>query len=303
MMRAMDYAEAREIFFQPRTGAAPTTEERTPARALRDAIEPIATVSWWSKAVHDAYATRGLDFLHGYAWGRASAMGEARGSVVAAAFGVFEPTLIAGLYDAARASVSLEDIREMTLTGAVSTLEDVLGEPAELPDVVAALRHGLDHADATSRPLFAGLTGVAWPSGALGQLWHATTMLREYRGDGHLAAMTAAGVTGLESNILTELRIGFEPLAYTSTRGWPPEAMEAATDSLAARGLVADGALTEKGTALRDEIEATTDALVAPVVDAIGDKLPGLVTTLDGWAQKLIDAGWFPPDPYKRAAG
>ncbi len=299
----MDYAEARATFFRPRTGAAPTPEPATPARALRDAIEPIAAVSFWSKHVHDAYAARGLDFLHGYVWGRASAMGEPRGSVVAAAFGVFEPTLIATLYDAARAAVPLADIRAATEEGAAATLEQVLGRPDGLVEVVKKLRHGLDAADDTARPLFAGLSGLSWPQTPMAKLWHATTMLRELRGDGHLAAMVAAGVTGLEANILTELRIGFEPLAYTSTRGWPIEAMEAATDALTARGLVADGALTGKGAALRDEIEAVTDRMMAPVVDALGDALPSLVTTLDGWAAQLVEAGWFPPDPYKRAAG
>src|SRR5947207_1327318 len=81
------------------------------------------------------------------------------------------------------------------------------------------------------RPLFAGLAGLPWPADELGQLWHACAMLRELRGDSHLAACVAAGLTGLEANILTELQVGWPLHSYTATRGWPPEAMNLATIS------------------------------------------------------------------------
>lgn len=79
--------------------------------------------------------------------------------------------------------------------------------------------------------------------------------------------------------------------------------MQAATQALTDRGLIADGALTDEGNRLRDGVEQTTDRLVQPVVDAIGDELPGLVRQLEDWSQRTIDHGWFPPDPYKRASG
>ena len=53
--------------------------------------------------------------------------------------------------------------------------------------------------------------------------------------------------------------------------------MDAATAVLSARGLVGDDGLTAEGTALRDGIEDATDRMVQPVVDAIGDDLPGLL--------------------------
>ncbi|MDQ2875197.1 MAG: hypothetical protein M3Y33_10545, partial [Actinomycetota bacterium] len=100
-------------------------------------------------------------------------------------------------------------------------------------------------------PLFAGLAGRPWPSDELGGLWHACALLRELRGDSHVAAFVAAGVSGLEANILTELQVGWPPLAYTATRGWSDEAMEAATWRLTERGLIAGGALTPAGSRLR----------------------------------------------------
>ncbi len=300
----MDYAEARDAFFQPRDGATASAAE-TPARSLRDAVEPIAAICFWGKPAYDALDALGLDFLSGYVWGRSSLLGDADSTVAAAAFGVFEPGLVADLHAAGRGAVGLAEIRAARLAGSTASLAAALAgvDTADVTGVTDRLRAALEAGDPTGRALYAGASGLPWPEDPLGALWHAATLLREYRGDGHLAACVAAGLTGLEANILTELRVGFEPRSYTGTRGWSPEAMDAATGALAERGLVADGALTAEGTTLRDGIEEATDRSVAPVVDALGPDLPGLVETLDGWSQRIVEAGWFPPDPYKRAAG
>jgi hypothetical protein len=39
------------------------------------------------------------------------------------------------------------------------------------------------------------------------------------------------------------------------------------------------------------------------VLTAIGPVLPDLLPLLAGWSQQVIEHGWFPPDPYKRASG
>jgi hypothetical protein len=305
-MRAMDYAEVREAFFQLRDTSAPgpgTSGWQSPTRRLRDAIEPIATICYWSEPAYDAYAALGLDFLQGYVWSRGCVLGEPDGSVVAAAFGVFEPGLIGQLYDAARAEAGLADIRAARETGAVTALHTVLGAPDQVAEVTGALRRAAEAADTAGRPLFAGLAGLPWPADELGRLWHVCAMLRELRGDSHLAACVAAGLTGLEANILTELQVGWPLHSYTATRGWPPEAMNLATISLRERGLIGDDALTGAGASLRADIEEATDRQLAPARDAIGPALPGILPLLQGWSQQIIEHGWFPPDPYKRASG
>ena len=302
----MDYAEAREAFFQDRDAGAPgpgTSGWQSPARRLRDAIEPIATICWWSEPAYDAYAGLGLDFLQGYVWSRGCVLGEPDGGVVAAAFGVFEPGLIGQLYDAARAACGLADIRAAREAGAVAALRTVLGAPARVAEVTGALRRAAEAAATAGRPLFAGLTGLPWPADELGQLWHACVMLRELRGDSHLAACVAAGLTGLEANILTEMQVGWPLHAYTATRGWPPEAMNLATASLRERGLAAGDAPTGAGARLRAGIEEATDRQLAPALDAIGPALPGILPPLEEWSRQIIGHGWFPPDPYKRASG
>jgi hypothetical protein len=302
----MDYTEAKAAFFQPRASEAPppgTAVIGTPGRVLRDAIEPIATICFWAEPAYERYAANGLDFLGGYIWGRSSVLGEPEGTVVASAFGVFEPGLVVSLYDAARAACGLAHVRVAKEAGAVESLRQVLGDPDGLEEVVARLRVVVAAADPYGRAMHAGLAALPWPADPLGQLWHACSILREHRGDGHLAACVTAGLNGLQANLLTELLVGWEPFAYTASRGWSPEAMQAGMASLEARGLVVGGALSVEGRRLRSEIEASTDRSVQPVVDALGDDLPALVETLDGWSQRIIDKGWFPPDPYKRASG
>jgi len=302
----MDYAEVREAFFQLRGADAPgpgTSGWQSPARRLRDAIEPIATICYWSEPAYDAYAALGLDFLQGYVWSRGCVLGEPDGGVVAAAFGVFEPGLIGQLYDAARAACGLADIRAAREAGAVTALRTVLGAPERVAEVTGALRRAVEAADTAGRPLFAGLAGLPWPADELGQLWHACAMLRELRGDSHLAACVAAGLTGLEANILTERQVGWPLHSYTATRGWPPEAMDLATISLRERGLITGDALTGAGSSLRAGIEESTDQQLAPARDAAGADLPGILPLLEEWSRQIVEHGWFPPDPYKRASG
>ena len=301
----MDYAEARAAFFQPRAENAPPAvpEWDTPARRLRDAIEPIATICFWSEPAYDEYAGLGLDFLLGYVWSRASVLGDAEPPVAASSFGVFEPGLICSLHAEARRTCSLGEVRAAKERGALAALHAVLGDEPGVEDAVAALRRGVAAADPTGRPLHAGLTALPWPDDPWGQLWHACTILREHRGDTHLAACVTEGLSGLDANLVTELRVGWEPLAYTASRGWSEDAMTAATARLTTRGIVADGGLTAEGRGLRDRVETTTDRLMGPVLTAIGDGLSDLVARLDEWSGRVVDRGWFPPDPYKRAAG
>jgi len=203
-----------------------------------------------------------------------------------------------------RAVCTLADIRSAKESGAVTALQEILGNPDDVDDKVTVLRRGIDAIHSTSgRPLSAGLLSLDWPDESWGRLWHACSILREYRGDGHIAAYVAYGLDGLEANLVTELQVGWDPTTYAGSRGWSPEAMAAGTERLRARGLIDEADLSENGRSMRDRIERITDSLMQPVVDAIGDDLPGLLDTLNDWSQLIIDHGWFPPDPYKRASG
>ena len=97
----MEYDAVVAAFFEPSlAGVVPGPVVRgSGPRRLRDAIEPIAMHSVWSRATNERLAGLGLDFLSGYVWGRAAALGEPDPGVVVAAFAVFEPSMIVATYE------------------------------------------------------------------------------------------------------------------------------------------------------------------------------------------------------------
>jgi hypothetical protein len=305
--RAVDFAAAKEAFFQPREGAAAPAEV-SPARQLRHVLEPLAMVQIWSAPAHEHLAKAGLDFLTGYVGGRACVLGDVTPGVVASSFAVFEPGLVGDLWRQARDACSVEELRAVRDLGGGEGLRAALEgvDVAEIGRVTRVLREGLEAGgpgDLAGRPLYAALRDLPWPTDPHTALWHVATLYREHRGDAHLGACVAAGIDGLEANVLTELSIGYGLFEYTGTRGWAPEVMEAAVGRLTDRGWVADGALTPTGRAARDAVEVATDVAEARVLTALGAELDGLLGSLGAWADRVVAAGWFPPDPYKREAG
>ena len=147
------------------------------------------------------------------------------------------------------------------------------------------------------------LRGRGRPEDPVQRLWWACDLVREHRGDSHVAVANAAGLGPVEMNVLTECWLGMPLLSYTATRGWPEAAMRAAVEGLQARGWLRDGALTDTGRAARADIEDRTDAAEQAIVAALGGRLDDVCAQLDGWSQRCIAAGAFPADVLKRAAG
>ena len=301
----MDYEAALEVFYQPSPPDAPQPQAVTagaPARRLRDAYEPIAMHAVWSRRTDERLASVGLDFLTGYTWGRASGMGEPAAAVVVAAFAVFEPGLITTLYEEARGKVSRADLVAARDEATTQSLEAILGD-ADVTGVVGVLRRGIDAADGTGRPLFSGLASQPWPAPPVGQLWRACDIIREHRGDSHVAACVAAGVDAVAMNILTELYLEMPLFAYSASRAWPEDVLQGTVERLRSEGLIEGDGLSERGRRFRREIEERTDAAQEPIIQAIGDDLEATVSQLAEWSAACVEAKAFPPDIYKRAAG
>jgi hypothetical protein len=305
---AMDYRTVRGIFFaEPKPGAPPplATTTGTPARRLRDAIEPLACQSIWSEEAAERYVELGLDdWFAAYIWERTAALGMPPTALAVMAMGVWNAELIGPLFDKAVAAISREDIVATRSTAPGATVRRLLGNiDAEAAQVVEVLRRGIEAADVTARPLFAGLTAEPWPEDVAAQLVHACHLLREHRGDSHLAVCAVAGLDPIEMNILTALYCGHEPLTYTATRGWTQEQMTEALERLRARGLVSGSSLSEEGLRFRHHLEAQTDAMQQSIIDAVGSPLDSDIKQLDAWSNALIAAGGAPPDPARRASG
>ena len=106
------------------------------------------------------------------------------------------------------------------------------------------------------------------------RLWQRCTSLREHRGDGHVAALTADDVDGCEAHVLIALEQGNSPEDLQTARGWTADDWAAAVDPLRpARADRQQGGLTAEGRALRADVEATTDRLAA-VPSALGPDEP-----------------------------
>jgi Helix-turn-helix family len=301
----MDYDDAVATFCTPRPADTPLPEVVRgggPARRLRDACEPLAMHALWNRHTNERLAALGLDFLTGYVGGRAASLGEPSPPVVAAVFAWFEPSLLAGLYEAARSIVPRERLLAVRDAATAASLAEVLAgdDPTEVADLLA---DAVESADGTGRPLFSGLRGRGRPGDPFQRLWWACDLVREHRGDSHVAVANAAGLGPVEMNVLTECWIGMPPLSYTATRGWSEAAMRAAVDGLEARGWLRDGTLTDAGRTARADIEDRTDAAEQAIVAALGGRLDEVCARLAGWSERCIAAGAFPADILKRAAG
>ena len=300
----MDHADALKAYASRGDDVAlpAAVLDASPARRLRDACEPVAMHAVWCRATNEALAGFGLNFLTTYVGGRSAYLGEPLGAVAAAAFAWFEPGLVASLWDATLAALPrdrLVEVRDATVT---RSLREVLGDddPGEVADLLVDAVIG---ADGTGRPLFSGLRAAGVPDDPALRLWWACSLVREHRGDSHVAAANAAGIDAVQMNVLTELWLGMPLLSYTASRGWPEPAMRAAVASLEAQGWLAAGALTDAGLAARVAVEGATDAQEQGVVDALGDTLDEVCARLDDWGHRCVEHGSFPADVLKRAAG
>ena len=142
------------------------------------------------------------------------------------------------------------------------------------------------------RPLAAAHLALPWPDEPRVALWHAITVLREHRGDGHIACLTEAGIDGCEALVLHAAMGEIPRAGLQGTRQWPDDEWQAAVDRLASRGLVdGAGAFTDVGRAWRQGIEVRTDQLAVTPWKAIGDEGCEALRNLVRPASKAIVAG------------
>jgi hypothetical protein len=177
-------------------------------------------------------------------------------------------------------------------------LRRLLGDVVDSPDVVRAAELARIAAGACTipgRPLYAGHASLPWPNEPHLALWHAISLIREYRGDGHIACLVAEGLDAVEA-LITHAASGAVPRVVLQTsRAWSDDEWDAGIARLAARGIVTDdGEFTSAGTALRQRIEDQTDVLALPAWAALGDdgcqELRALVRP---WSKTIVETGAF----------
>jgi len=266
----------------------------------RDLLEPIHLVAYGSDEPGKAMEAIGFDSTNYwplYFAGRAAPLGQVPAAVVDAIFYNFAPGMAdefyTGVWDITTPAAALA-ARE---AGCVAALRRILGPLADTPAIARAadlaLRLAMS-APVEGRPLYAGLRSIAVPAEPVARLWHAATLLREHRGDGHNAALVAAGIDGQEAHVLAALDGGMKPREYGRLDPLTDAQLEAVVEGLRARGLVDSGySFTVAGRELKDRIEAQTDAAAAPAYASLtAEELEQFVADLQPLAARIDAVGY-----------
>ncbi|MEU6307958.1 SCO6745 family protein [Streptomyces chartreusis] len=234
---------------------------------------------------------------------RAAALGPVGAGAVTATFYNYKHELVARHVPAVWAIASPEDVLAARVRAVDSALRRLLGEEAlasaEMTEAAQLALRATEACSRSARPLYSAHADLPVPEEPHLAYFHATTLLREHRGDGHLAVLMAAGLDGLEAVVThTATGKGMTPKWIFSTRGWTQEDWDAASERLRGRGLLdAGGELTDEGTALRKEIESETDRLDRAPYEHLGAEGVTRLTGLGaGFAGAAVTAGAFPAD-------
>jgi hypothetical protein len=268
------------------------------------ATDPLHSLIYFAPEAEQEFTGIGLrPGRMGYFASRSAPMGAVSAGVTAATFYNFNPEVVARFIPRAWTLASPEDILAARLRVADLALRRLLGErigSSEVAEAADLAREATVGLAPESRPLFAAHAGLAWPDEPHLVLWHAVTLLREYRGDGHLIALQTAGLSGIES-IVTHTATGYGFLEGPAKllRGWSDDQWSVAVDGLRARGLMDADGLTDEGVALRERVEAETDRLDAAPWQRLGpDRTARLIELGKGLSRIVAGNGAFPADVF-----
>ena len=265
-------------------------------RRMFELVEPIATVTF-STGPDEAFRTLGMrNDWDGYVAGRAAPLGTAPAEVVHAVFYNFADGEVARHIPWVWGKTTPEEAIAVRERGSAAALRQMIGELADAPGLVRvadlATRAAVS-APIEGRVLYAGLRTLDLPEEPVARLWHATTLLREHRGDGHNIILAAHGIGGGEAHVLMALSMGMKAEDFGRINHLPVAHVAAVVDGLRPRGLVdADGWFTDAGRETKQRIEALTDELAAPPYDALSPaELDELVAELEPLTAALVAAG------------
>ncbi|MFF2774903.1 hypothetical protein ACFVU3_08335 [Streptomyces sp. NPDC058052] len=273
-------------------------------RQMWHLLEPLHALHYYAPEVFEEAAALGYDtgerWPSYFAW-RAAPLGAVGPARVASAFYSFSPAMVARYVPAAWEVAAPGEVLAARLRGvdrAYRGLLDVSGPGGSgLGEAAALARRAAEAADTAGRPLAAAHAELPWADAPHLVLWQAATLLREHRGDGHVAALLTAGLDPVEA-LVSFAAVGAAPESVFASRGWSEEEWAAARERLAARGLVdAGGAATPAGRELRAEVERHTDERAAAPWEALGPDAVGRLSELLGgpWLA-AIGSGLLPSD-------
>lgn len=269
------------------------------ARKTWRTAEPLHGMIYFAPEAAEEYARVGLEPHMGYFASRSAPMGPVPASVVVATFFNFNPRVVEAAVPAAWERAAPSVILEARLTAADRALRRFLGDQIGTPEVEEAAALGRQAAEAATerrhgRPLFSGHADLDWPDEPHLVLWHAQSLLREYRGDGHVALLAAAGLSPVEALVVHAATGEVPAAALRSTRAWDDASWDEGVESVRARGWLEDGPelrLNDTGRAQRQEIEDRTDALAVHPYSVLGEDRCERLRQLTRPLSKAVVAG------------
>ncbi|WP_020137845.1 SCO6745 family protein [Streptomyces sp. 351MFTsu5.1] len=293
-------------FHDEETGAAGAVGgavDLTRVRRLWHLLEPLHAVLYYAPEVFEEAAALGYDTAErwpSYFPLRAAPLGPAGAGRVASAFYSFSPRMVAEHMDSAWAVAGPDAVKAARLRGVDRAYRALFGDRVDSPELAEAARlarRAAESADTAGRPLAAANAELEWPDAPHLQLWQAATILREHRGDGHVAALLVAGLDPVES-LVSFAAIGAASVERFGSRGWSADEWRAARERLTARGLVDEsGEATDAGRDLRHRVEHQTDQLAARPWRLLGaadtDRLADLLG--DFWVA-VLSSGLLPSE-------
>jgi hypothetical protein len=277
------------------------------ARRVWDVVEPIAANAYFAPEVHGALEAlgfgggnvgpNGIHYPDGPAYftSRGGCLGQVDGHVIAAAFGVFKRDMVVPVVAHGWTIAGVDDVLAARERGAVASLERMLGaEPDGLGWATDVLKRMADAGPGEGRHLYSGLRSLGYPDSPMGAFWRAADVVREHRGDSHIAAWINLDLDACEIGLLTDPWRGAPLRSWVRSRGWTDDELDAACDRLRSRGYLDGDELTDAGRRLRDQIEDATDVQEARMVAALGDDADRFFALLDGWCDTVVEQKGYP---------
>jgi hypothetical protein len=262
-------------------------------------LEPLHAIAYFAPEPTERYAELGLKGqMRSYFPSRAAPLGRASLELVVATFFNFSPALVAKAIPAAWDVTTPEALIAARYAGTEAAYQRILGDAVltsdDLAEAASLAREATTVLDPVGRPLFAAYQALPWPEPVHLQLFHAQTLLREHRGDGHIAALLTAGEDALDALIgYCAHGIGATEAMIRATRGWTDEEWAGGIERARARGLItADDqlTLTPAGLAERDLIEAQTNARAAAPYQHLGEERTNRLRDLARpWSKAISD--------------
>jgi hypothetical protein len=271
------------------------------AHALWLRYELIHDLAYFSPHVLARATDLGMrGFWMGYFAMRSAPMGAVEPAVVTATFFGFHDTRVARALPDAWRYATPEQALATRLAGVQDAITAVCPDQQALAEAADLLWEAARSADTAGRPLAAANQALPRPATPATRLWQATATLREHRGDGHIAALVAHGVSPAEAHQIKIAAGESDPEALRTGRGFPDDAWRNGAEALASRGwLDRNHALTEAGRRAHADIEALTDRLATQPWDTLGPHLTAhALALIDPIARAVADSGLIPrPNP------